>query len=94
MPYLNRINSTSTKTYATRTLLFLNGDGTLRPLVIELSLPQSQKDELGATSKLYFPAEDGVESSIWQLAKAYVAVNDAGYHQVVSHWYYSPNDAG
>ncbi|KAE8652023.1 hypothetical protein Csa_023391 [Cucumis sativus] len=86
MPYLNRINSTSTKTYATRTLLFLNGDGTLRPLVIELSLPQSQKDELGATSKLYFPAEDGVESSIWQLAKAYVAVNDAGYHQVVSHW--------
>ncbi|XP_022150808.1 probable linoleate 9S-lipoxygenase 5 [Momordica charantia] len=86
MPYLNRINSTSTKTYATRTLLFLNDDGTLRPLVIELSLPRSEKDELGATTKLYFPAESGVESSIWQLAKAYVAVNDAGYHQLISHW--------
>ncbi|KAI8027473.1 putative linoleate 9S-lipoxygenase 5 [Camellia lanceoleosa] len=37
MPYLKRINSTSSKTYATRTLLFLKNDGILKPLAIELS---------------------------------------------------------
>nr|CAP59449.1 lipoxygenase [Momordica charantia] len=86
MPYLRRINSTSTKTYATRTLLFLKDDSTLKPLAIELSLPHPQGDEHGAISKLYFPAEGRVESAIWQLAKAYVAVNDSGYHQLNSHW--------
>ncbi|KAA0048007.1 linoleate 9S-lipoxygenase 6-like [Cucumis melo var. makuwa] len=87
MPYLRKINSTSTKTYATRTLLFLKDDGTLKPLAIELSLPHPQGEQLGAISKLYFPVEkSNVEGSIWQLAKAYVAVNDAGYHQLISHW--------
>ena len=87
MPYLTRMNATSTKTYATRTLLLLKDDGTLKPLVIELSLPHPQGDQLGAISKLYFPAENGVQKSIWQLAKAYVTVNDVGYHQLISHWY-------
>ncbi|KAF5454041.1 hypothetical protein F2P56_023738 [Juglans regia] len=86
MPYLRRINSTSTKTYASRTILFLKSDGTLRPLAIELSLPHPQGDQFGAISKVYTPAEQGVESTIWQLAKAYAAVNDSGYHQLISHW--------
>uniref|UniRef100_A0A2N9GTJ4 Lipoxygenase n=1 Tax=Fagus sylvatica TaxID=28930 RepID=A0A2N9GTJ4_FAGSY len=86
MPYLNRINSTSTKTYASRTLLFLKNDGALKPLAIELSLPHPEEEQLGAISKVYTPAEQGVEGSIWQLAKAYAAVNDSGYHQLVSHW--------
>lgn len=86
MPYLSRINSTSTKTYATRTLLFLKEDGTLKPLAIELSLPHPQGESYGATSQVYTPAEDGVEGSVWQLAKAYAAVNDSGYHQLISHW--------
>ncbi|GMY21570.1 probable linoleate 9S-lipoxygenase 5, partial [Fagus crenata] len=85
MPYLNRINSTSTKTYASRTLLFLQNDGALKPLAIELSLPHSEDEKLGAISKVFTPAEQGVEGSIWQLAKAYAAVNDSGYHQLVSH---------
>ncbi|RZC71502.1 hypothetical protein C5167_035643 [Papaver somniferum] len=38
IPYLNRINATGTKTYATRTILYLQEDGTLKPLAIELSL--------------------------------------------------------
>ncbi|KAK0599347.1 hypothetical protein LWI29_004468 [Acer saccharum] len=47
MPYLRKINTnTSTKTYATRTILFL---------------------------------------------KAYVTVNDSGYHQLISHWFESRN---
>ncbi|KAG6599219.1 Linoleate 9S-lipoxygenase 6, partial [Cucurbita argyrosperma subsp. sororia] len=86
MPFLRKINGTSTKTYATRTILLLKADGTLKPLVIELSLPHPQGDQFGAVSKQYFPAEEGVQKSIWQLAKAYVVVNDAGYHQLISHW--------
>ncbi|XP_023546456.1 probable linoleate 9S-lipoxygenase 5 [Cucurbita pepo subsp. pepo] len=86
MPYLRRINTTSTKTYASRTLLFLKEDGTLKPLAIELSLPNPRGDEYGAVSKVFVPAEQGVGRSIWQLAKAYAAVNDSGYHQLISHW--------
>jgi len=87
MTYLRRINSTSTKTYASRTILFLQRNGTLKPLAIELSLPHPKGDQYGAISNVYTPAENGVENSIWQLAKAYVAVNDSGYHQLISHWY-------
>ncbi|XVF06081.1 hypothetical protein REPUB_Repub06bG0017600 [Reevesia pubescens] len=87
MPYLRRINDeTSAKTYASRTLLFLRGDGTLKPVAIELSLPHSDGDKFGAVNKVYTPAEHEVEGSIWQLAKAFVTVIDSGLHQLVSHW--------
>ncbi|KAG4210191.1 hypothetical protein ERO13_A02G031300v2 [Gossypium hirsutum] len=86
MPYIRWINSTSTKTYATRTLFLLQDDGMLKPLAIELSLPHPQGDSHGAVSKVFTPAVDGIEGSIWQLAKAYAAVNDSGYHQLISHW--------
>lgn len=87
MPYLSRINSTTTKTYATRTLLLLQEDGTLKPLAIELSLPHPQGNQHGAVSKVFTPAEEGIGGTVWQLAKAYAAVNDSGYHQLISHWY-------
>ncbi|XP_047955083.1 probable linoleate 9S-lipoxygenase 5 isoform X2 [Salvia hispanica] len=86
MPYLRRINTTTTKMYATRTVLFLQNDGSLRPLAIELSLPHPDGDEHGAVSQVYTPAQDGVEGSIWQLAKAFVGVSDSGVHQLISHW--------
>ncbi|KAI3752462.1 hypothetical protein L2E82_24495 [Cichorium intybus] len=86
MPYLRRINATTNKIYASRTFLLLQNDGTLKPLAIELSLPHPDGDKLGAISNVYTPAENGVEGSIWQLAKAYVAVNDSGIHQLISHW--------
>ncbi|XP_058750364.1 seed linoleate 9S-lipoxygenase-like [Vicia villosa] len=85
MPYLERINI-SAKAYATRTILFLKDDGTLKPLAIELSLPHSNGIQYGAESKVFLPAQEGVESTIWLLAKAHVVVNDSSYHQLMSHW--------
>ncbi|KAL2942046.1 putative linoleate 9S-lipoxygenase 5 [Bienertia sinuspersici] len=86
MPYVRRINTTSSKIYATRTIVFLKEDGTLKPVAIELSLPHPNGDHYGAVSKVFTPAHHGVEATVWQLAKAFVAVNDSGYHQLVSHW--------
>uniref|UniRef100_A0A5B7B1M6 Lipoxygenase n=1 Tax=Davidia involucrata TaxID=16924 RepID=A0A5B7B1M6_DAVIN len=85
MPYLRQMNTTSSRTYATRTILFLQRDGNFKPLAIELSLPHPGGDQFGAISKVCTPAEHGVQGSIWHLAKAYVAVNDSGY-QLISHW--------
>ncbi|KAG4189169.1 hypothetical protein ERO13_A08G210200v2 [Gossypium hirsutum] len=87
MPYLQTINEyTEAKTYASRTILFLRGDGTLKPVAIELSLPKMEEDKIGCVNKVYTPAEHGVEGWIWMLAKAFVNVNDSGHHQLVSHW--------
>lgn len=86
MPYLNRINSTDTKLYASRTLFYLQDDGTLKTLAIELSLPNPKGENLGPVSKVYTPASTGIEGTLWRLAKAYAAVNDSGFHQLVSHW--------
>lgn len=88
LPYLKRVNSTTTKTYASRTLLLLQDDGTLKPLAIELSLPHPQGDKHGSSSQVFTPCnDDSIEGYVWHLAKAYVAVNDSGYHQLISHWY-------
>ncbi|KAK7255645.1 hypothetical protein RIF29_29060 [Crotalaria pallida] len=85
IPYVRKINQIA-KSYATRTILFLEGNGTLKPLAIELSLPHPDGDQFGADSKVILPAVEGVESTIWLLAKAYVIVNDSCYHQLMSHW--------
>ncbi|PNX66170.1 linoleate 9S-lipoxygenase, partial [Trifolium pratense] len=60
IPYLRLINSTSTKAYASRTILFLKNDGTLKPLAIELSLPHPEGDQFGVTSNVYLPAIEAI----------------------------------
>lgn len=82
MPYLGRINATGHKVYATRTVLFLKKDGTLKPVAIELSLP-TQKGSV--SSQVYTPSSSGVAGAIWFLAKTHVIVNDSSIHQLISH---------
>ncbi|CAD6266679.1 unnamed protein product [Miscanthus lutarioriparius] len=89
MPFLVRINSLEGNfIYATRTLLFLRGDGTLVPVAIELSLPDELPDGLTtAKSTVYTPTSTtGAEAWVWHLAKAYANVNDYCWHQLISHW--------
>ncbi|AET01652.2 putative linoleate 9S-lipoxygenase [Medicago truncatula] len=87
-PYLSKINEVNDHTmgYATRTIIFLQNDGTFKPLAIELSSPNPKGDRFDPISDIYLPASEGVESSIWLLAKNYVIVNDSCYHQLISHW--------
>ncbi|RRT84554.1 hypothetical protein B296_00004079, partial [Ensete ventricosum] len=84
MQYLRRINEQGLCVYASRTLLFLRHDQTLKPLAIELSLPGDGKG--GEINRVFLPASQGSERSLWQLAKTHVAVNDSGHHQLISHW--------
>uniref|UniRef100_A0A0D9ZC24 Lipoxygenase n=1 Tax=Oryza glumipatula TaxID=40148 RepID=A0A0D9ZC24_9ORYZ len=87
VPFLDKINKLDGNfIYASRTILLLKDDGTLKPLAIELSLPHPDGQQHGAVSKVYTPANTGVESQIWQLAKAYASVNDSAWHQLISHW--------
>ncbi|KAM3321688.1 putative linoleate 9S-lipoxygenase 5 isoform X2 [Capsicum chacoense] len=86
MPYARKLNMTHSKIYATRTVLFLQNDGTLKPLAIELSLPHPDGDQFGAISKVLTPALTGVDYGLWQIAKAFVSVNESGIHQLISHW--------
>ncbi|KAK1290588.1 putative linoleate 9S-lipoxygenase 5 [Acorus calamus] len=86
MPYLTRINSQpGVFAYASRTLLFLKDDGTLKPIAIELSLPGDGGDG-GEVSKVFMPARYGTDRALWELAKAHVSANDSGHHQLISHW--------
>uniref|UniRef100_A0A0D6QT47 Lipoxygenase n=1 Tax=Araucaria cunninghamii TaxID=56994 RepID=A0A0D6QT47_ARACU len=87
MPYIERVNKLSddVKMYASRALLFLTSEGILIPVAIELCLPPTDGKE--AVRKVFTPGSDETEEqALWQLAKAHAKVNDAGFHQLVSHW--------
>lgn len=85
LPFLERINALEgRKTYATRTIFFLNPAGTLKPIAIELSLPHASP---GSQSKrVVTPPIDATSNWTWLLAKAHVCSNDSGVHQLVNHW--------
>jgi len=87
LPFVNKINDCPTsKAYATRTLLFTRKDGTMIPVAIELSLPPCEGNNQPAMNRVVTPPSLGQKDWIWELAKTHVMANDAGYHQLISHW--------
>ncbi|KAF8393629.1 hypothetical protein HHK36_021874 [Tetracentron sinense] len=86
LPFLDRINALDgRKTYATRTIFFLNPMGTLKPIAIELSLPQAGGPN-PRSKRVLTPPMDATTNWLWQLAKSHVCSNDAGVHQLANHW--------
>ncbi|XP_061375574.1 lipoxygenase 4, chloroplastic-like [Gastrolobium bilobum] len=82
LPFLNRINAyEDRKAYATRTILYLTRIGTLKPIAIELSLSQGKPSKQVLT-----PPLDANSYWLWQIGKAHVCSNEAGFHQLVHHW--------
>lgn len=86
LPYVKKVRELKgTTLYGSRTLFFLNSNDTLRPLAIELVRPPS--DGKPQWKQVYAPSWDSTACWLWRLAKAHVLAHDAGYHQLVSHWY-------
>lgn len=85
MPFINKVNALEgRKMYASRTILFRTDAGTLTPIAIELSLPPSPSTS--GSQRVFTPGQHGSSFWKWQLAKAHVSSNDAGFHQLVNHW--------
>ncbi|KAL5765029.1 hypothetical protein ACOSQ2_017623 [Xanthoceras sorbifolium] len=85
LPYVKRIRELKgTVLYGSRTVFFLNPDGTLRPLAIELTRPPI--DGKPEWKRVYTPTWHSTECWLWRHAKAHVLATDSTYHQLVSHW--------
>ncbi|GAA0159610.1 oxygenase [Lithospermum erythrorhizon] len=71
LPFIERINSLSErKSYASRTIFFHTPHGTLKPIVIELSLPP--KPFSSRNNQVLIPGHDATSDWIWRLAKAHI----------------------
>ncbi|XP_047081170.1 lipoxygenase 2.3, chloroplastic-like [Lolium rigidum] len=85
LPYVHKVRELPEKTlYGSRTVFFLGDEGTLMPLAIELTRPQSPTKP--QWKRAFTSGNDATQSWLWKLAKAHVLTHDTGYHQLVSHW--------
>ncbi|XP_061998340.1 linoleate 13S-lipoxygenase 2-1, chloroplastic-like isoform X1 [Rosa rugosa] len=85
MPYVNKVREVEgTTLYGSRTLFFLNENGTLRPVAIELTRPPI--GDKPQWKEVFTPTWDATGCWLWRLAKAHVCAHDSGYHQLVIHW--------
>lgn len=85
LPYVNKVRKLKGKTlYGSRTLFFLNPEGTLRPLAIELTRPPTNGK--GQWKQVFTPSWHSTSVWLWRIAKAHALAHDSGYHQLVSHW--------
>ncbi|KAH7440315.1 hypothetical protein KP509_04G101300 [Ceratopteris richardii] len=82
-PYLEKINASEGKAYASRTVFFLSGEGRLKPLAIELSLPRLVDGQPAKNNRVFTPTGNAAH---WSLAKIHVNINDFNVHELVSHW--------
>ena len=86
LPYVEKVRQLkSTTLYGSRTIFFLTPAGTLRPIAIELTRPPMNGKP--QWKQVFLPSWHSTECWLWKLAKAHVLAHDAGYHQLVSHWY-------
>lgn len=89
LPYVEKVRELpaedDTTLYASRTLFFLNKDGTLKPIAIELTRPKTKTGKL-QWRYVFTPGGSVTDSWLWQLAKTHVLAHDTGYHQLVNHW--------
>ncbi|KAH7543600.1 hypothetical protein FEM48_Zijuj02G0201000 [Ziziphus jujuba var. spinosa] len=86
LPFVKRVRLIKgTTLYGSRTIFFLNPDGTLRPLAIELTRPPMDDKPQW---KQVFTSCSWHSSGVWlwRIAKIHVLAHDSGYHQLVSHW--------
>ncbi|KAM0911545.1 hypothetical protein ACQ4PT_013392 [Festuca glaucescens] len=85
LPYVHKVRELpDTTLYGSRTVFFLTDEGTLMPLAIELTRPQSPTKPQWKRAFTHGP--DATEKWLWKLAKAHVLTHDSAYHQLVSHW--------
>uniref|UniRef100_A0A9I9D8L2 Lipoxygenase n=1 Tax=Cucumis melo TaxID=3656 RepID=A0A9I9D8L2_CUCME len=85
IPYVAKVRKLKGRTlYGSRTLFFLNPDGTLRPLAIELSRPPIDNEP--QWKDVFTPCWDAYGLWLWRIAKAHVLAHDSGHHQLITHW--------
>ncbi|RZC77427.1 hypothetical protein C5167_003887 [Papaver somniferum] len=86
LPYVNKVRELpGTTLYGSRTLFFLDEDGTLKPIAIELTRPRN--GDKPYWREVFTPSRCNATSCwLWKLAKAHVTSHDSGYHQLYSHW--------
>ncbi|KAL6888337.1 hypothetical protein ACP4OV_009363 [Aristida adscensionis] len=85
LPYVHKVRELpNTTLYGSRTVFHLTDQGTLLPLAIELTRPQSPTRPQWRRAFTHGP--DATDAWLWKLAKAHVLTHDTGYHQLVSHW--------
>ncbi|XP_045814572.1 linoleate 13S-lipoxygenase 2-1, chloroplastic-like isoform X6 [Trifolium pratense] len=85
LPYVSKVRELKNTTlYGSRTLFFLTKQGTLKPLVIELTRPII--GDKPQWKQIFTPASDSTNLWLWRLAKTHVLAHDTGYHEIISHW--------
>ncbi|KAA0041373.1 lipoxygenase 2 [Cucumis melo var. makuwa] len=82
LPYVRKVRKIKgTTLYGSRTLFFLNSDGTLMPLGIELTRPPMD-GHLEQWKEVFTPGTDSTDVWLWRLAKAHVLSHDSCIHQL------------
>ncbi|XP_042514343.1 linoleate 13S-lipoxygenase 2-1, chloroplastic-like isoform X2 [Macadamia integrifolia] len=85
LPYVKKVREIEgTTLYGSRTLFFLNPDGTLKSLAIELTRPPI--DGKPQWKQVFLPSTDNTDSWLWKLAKSHVCAHESSYHELVNHW--------
>ncbi|XP_045814574.1 linoleate 13S-lipoxygenase 2-1, chloroplastic-like isoform X8 [Trifolium pratense] len=86
LPYVSKVRELKNTTlYGSRTLFFLTKQGTLKPLVIELTRPII--GDKPQWKQIFTPAaSDSTNLWLWRLAKTHVLAHDIGYHELINHW--------